>query len=175
MVEAYWNIGRVIVEEEQKGKKRADYGRFLIKELSERLTKDFGKGFDEKNLWYMVKFYNAFPIVNALRSDSDEFQIQETLRHTSKKKKSTISHAPSDESKDPGIPILHSVRGEFIELKNFLRAELSWTHYRLLLKLEKEEARYFYMNEAVNSNWSTRELERQINSLQLYLPYPHLL
>jgi len=57
------------------------------------------------------------------------------------------------------------VRQTFVDLKSYLRPELSWTHYRILLKLEKEEARYFYMNEAANSNWSTRELERQINSL----------
>ncbi len=106
MAEAYWNIGRLIVEEEQKGKRRADYGTYLIKELAERLTKDFGKGFDERNLWYMIKFYGAFPIVNALRSD---LAIQDAARPTS------------------------------IGLQNYFRPELSWTHYRLLLKLEKEQ------------------------------------
>jgi predicted nuclease of restriction endonuclease-like (RecB) superfamily len=122
MVEAYWNIGRMIIEEEQKGKIRADYGSYLIAELSKRLTKDFGKGFTPNNLWYMEQFYLSFPI-------------------------------------------LHSLSGEFLELKDVLRTELSWTHYRLLLKLGKEEARQFYMNEAANNNWSTRELERQISSL----------
>src|SRR5437016_1913619 len=57
MVQAYWEIGRVIVEEEQRGKKRADYGQTLIEELSRRLTQDFGKGFDKSNLWNMRKFY----------------------------------------------------------------------------------------------------------------------
>ena len=111
MVQAYWQIGRIIVEEEQKGRKRAGYGEALITELARRLTADFGKGFTETNLKYMRQFYLAFPIRHALRD------------------------------------------------------ELSWTHYRLLLRVEKEEARSFYLNEAVNSNWSTRELERQINSL----------
>ena len=111
MVQAYWQIGRIIVEEEQKGQKRAGYGEALLVELSRRLTADFGKGFDERNLRHIRQFYLTFPIRNALRS------------------------------------------------------ELSWTHYRLLLRVEKEEARSFYLNEAVNSNWSTRELERQINSL----------
>ncbi|MFA6089379.1 MAG: PDDEXK nuclease domain-containing protein [Candidatus Woesearchaeota archaeon] len=111
MVEAYWNIGKIIIKEEQKGKERAEYGSYLIKELSKRLTKEFGKGFDERNLWYMKSFYVAFPILNALRS------------------------------------------------------QLSWTHYRLLLKIEKEESRQFYMIECVNNKWSTREFERQINSL----------
>ena len=111
MVQAYWNIGRIIVEEEQKGKKRADYGKALIAEISHRLTKDYGKGFDQRNLWYMKSFYTHFEKLNALRS------------------------------------------------------ELTWTHYRLLLGVDKPETREFYMHEAINSNWSTRELERQINSL----------
>jgi predicted nuclease of restriction endonuclease-like (RecB) superfamily len=111
MVQAYWGVGRIIVEEEQKGEERAEYGKALIKELSVRLTRDYGKGFIERNLWYMRDFYLTFPKVNALRS------------------------------------------------------ELTWTHYRLLLKVEKEEARNFYMLESVKNNWSTRVLERQINSL----------
>jgi hypothetical protein len=94
MVQAYWNVGRLIVEEEQRGKQRAEYG----------------KGFNERNLWYIRNFYIIFPKVNALR------------------------------------------------------AELTWTHYRLLLKVENEQARKFYLNGAAESNWSTRQLERQINS-----------
>lgn len=111
MVQAYWEIGRIIVEEEQRGKKRADYGKTLIAELARRLTADFGKGFTETNLKYMRQFYLTFPIRHALRD------------------------------------------------------ELSWTHYRLILRVEKEAARNFYLNESINSRWSTRELERQINSL----------
>jgi predicted nuclease of restriction endonuclease-like (RecB) superfamily len=111
MVQAYWEIGRIIVEEEQKGAERAEYGKGLIKELSRRLTKDYGRGFDESNLRNMRLFYQTFPNCDALRH------------------------------------------------------ELSWTHYRLLLRIEKEEARNFYMLESVKNNWSTRELERQINSL----------
>jgi len=110
MVEAYWNVGRLIVELEQSGKQRAEYGKHLIKELSIKLTKDFGKGFTKTNIWYMRQFYSLFPNLHALRG------------------------------------------------------ELSWTHYRLLLRVEKETARNFYLNEAANSNWSTRQLERQINS-----------
>ena len=111
MVQAYWNIGRVIVEDEQKGKERADYGNYLLKNLSEKLIKDYGKGFDESNLRNIRKFYLTFPICDALRH------------------------------------------------------ELSWSHYRLLLRVEKDDARSFYMIESINNNWSTRELERQINSL----------
>ena len=111
MVQAYWHIGRLIVEEEQNGKERADYGESLIQELSKRLTIDYGKGFNKTNLWYMRQFYLTFKNLHALRG------------------------------------------------------ELTWTHYRLLLKVENEDARDFYLIDSINSNWSTRELERQINSL----------
>jgi predicted nuclease of restriction endonuclease-like (RecB) superfamily len=122
MVQAYWQIGQIIVEEEQKGEQRAEYGKNLIKELSVRLGKDYGKGFTISNLKYMRQFYLKFP----------------------------KSHAPRDQLR-PKV--------------NALRVELTWTHYRLLLKIGRDDARSFYMNESVNSNWSTRELDRQINSL----------
>jgi len=70
MVEAYWNMGRLIVEEEYKGKKRARYGDFLIKELSVKLTKDFGKGFTETNIRYFRLFFLAFPIHHAVSDES---------------------------------------------------------------------------------------------------------
>lgn len=109
MVEAYWNIGKSIIEE-QGGNDKAEYGAGLIKELSKQMTQDFGKGFTVTNLKYMRQFYLTFP----------------------------NSHA--------------------------LRDELSWTHYRLLIKVENDNAREFYMQEAAKSQWSTRQLERQINS-----------
>lgn len=117
MVEAYWKIGRMIVEEEQNGKERADYGDYLIRNLSIRLTKDFGRGFTETNLRNFRQFFLAFPF------------------------------------EDTG------------EIRYALRSELSWTHYRALMRLEKPDARLYYMKEAAEQNWSTRALERQINSL----------
>ena len=120
MVQAYWNVGRLIVEEEQKGEERAEYGAFLIQELSKRLTAKFGKGFNERNLFYFKQFYLKFPIVNAVRAESD---IKETL----------------DQLSDSNIPSL--------------RKELSWTHYRILLTVEDDQARYWYMNEAANCGW----------------------
>ena len=80
MVEAYWNIGKLIVEEEQKGEKRAEYGNFLLKELSEKLTNDFGKGFSERNLRNFRQFYLTFPIRHAVRAKS-----QDTLISSQKK------------------------------------------------------------------------------------------
>ncbi len=66
MVEAYWNIGKQIVEEEQNGKDRAEYGSYLIKELSSRLTSEFGKGFSQRNIRNMRQFYICFPIWQTL-------------------------------------------------------------------------------------------------------------
>jgi predicted nuclease of restriction endonuclease-like (RecB) superfamily len=111
MVAAYWEIGRAIVEQEQHGQQRAEYGRALLEQLSVRLKSEFGKGFDRSHLAKMRAFFLFYPILDAVRP------------------------------------------------------ELSWTHYRLLLRVEKPEARAFYEAETVNAGWSTRELERQIHSL----------
>jgi predicted nuclease of restriction endonuclease-like (RecB) superfamily len=132
MVEAYWNVGRMIVEEEQQGKERAGYGEALIRSLSEQLTLDFGKGFGVSNLFAFRQFYLAFPIFRTPCGIS----------------------AGGDRVPENQPAILDS-----------LRPELSWSHYRLLIRVEKQEARTWYMKEAANQNWSVRALERQINSL----------
>ena len=108
MVEAYWEIGRQIMEV-QEGQ-RAEYGKGLIKYLAERLTMEFGKGFDESSLRRMRQFFQVFPI------------------------RATLSH------------------------------ELSWSHYRLLMKIDNDPRREFYLKECAESNWSVRQLERQITS-----------
>ncbi len=69
MVQAYWNIGRIIVEEEQGGEERAEYGKSLIQELSMRISSEFGRGFDKSNLWNMRAFFLAFPILDAVRRE----------------------------------------------------------------------------------------------------------
>ena len=69
MVTAYWNVGRLIVEEEQRGEARADYGKGLIPELSKRLTAEFGKGFDKSNIWNMRAFYLTYPKIDAVRRE----------------------------------------------------------------------------------------------------------
>lgn len=122
---AYWEIGREIVEFEQKGKSRGEYGERLIERLSEDMTKRFGRGFSPTNLKMMRLFYQAFPIRQTL---SDESQKQHPL----------------------------SVRFE---------PRLSWSHYCELLKVEESLARSFYEQEAIQNNWSVRELKRQINSM----------
>ena len=111
MVHAYFEIGRLIVEDEQHGKARAGYGAETLKMLSERLMAEFGRGFSMRNLRNMRTFYLTF------------------------RNRQTLS------------------------------ARLSWSHYTLLMRLDDEQARDFYIKEAESENWSVRELDRQINSL----------
>ena len=112
MTKTYFLIGKRIVEEEQDGNKRAEYGKKLIKTLSEKLTKEFGRGFSQRNLEQMRTFY---------------------LRYS----------------------ISQTVSAEF---------QLSWSHYLILMRMENINARNFYEIEAIENNWSLRELKRQVNS-----------
>ena len=111
MVQTYWNIGRLIVEDEQQGKERAEYGKKQLEQIAETLTQEFGKGFDATNLRKMRQFYQVFP-------------IQDTVR-----------------------------------------LELSWSHYRRLMRIENGESRAWYIQESIENNWSVRALERQISTL----------
>jgi len=111
LLETYWQIGKIIVEDEQQGMAKAEYGKATLKNLAKQLTLEFGKGFDDSNLRNMRSFYQAFP-------------IRDTLRH-----------------------------------------ELSWSHYRQLARLDTEQKRNYYLSEALSSSWNSRELQRQINSL----------
>jgi predicted nuclease of restriction endonuclease-like (RecB) superfamily/predicted GNAT family N-acyltransferase len=163
MVQTYWQIGRLIVEEESRGQERADYGDFLLRQLAKKLTADFGKGFGRTNLNYFRQFYLSFPIVHSV---SGRFSPDEI-------KDSAMGHAVSDLFSDQGS-IVHAVSGESADAQKqpplsanspALRPELSWTHYRHLLKVKDQTARDWYMHEAANENWATRALERQINAL----------
>jgi predicted nuclease of restriction endonuclease-like (RecB) superfamily len=107
-------VGKRIVEEEQKGSKRAGYGEYLLKNLSGHLTRELGKGYTESNLRNFRQFYIVF---------SEEKQIRYAVR-----------------------------------------SELSWAHYRLLMRVDNPLARSYYMNEAAESGWGSRTLERQISS-----------
>lgn len=111
MVQTYWNIGRIIVEDEQAGEQRAAYGKKQLEFISDKLTTEFGKGFDTRNLRNMRQFYTIYPNWNAVST------------------------------------------------------KLSWTHYRTLFRIEKDEVRQWYMQESIANNWSARALDRQISSL----------
>ena len=138
MVEAYWNVGQMIVEEEQKGEKRAEYGKRLLNELSIRLTQDFGKGYDASNLRYMRQFYLTYPICD------------------------TVCHKSGD---GRPLQLKQADSATMSPIRDALSPELSWSHYRLLIRVEKPAARNWYMNEAAEQHWPVRALERQINSL----------
>ena len=149
MVQAYWQVGRLIVEHEQGGRRRAAYGEAVLDDLSQRLTADFGRGFTTTNLKYMRLFYLAFPIRHAL---SDKSRVAK--KRNAARSESAIRHAASDESLAPAQ-----------NLPAALRPELSWTHFRLLLSVEDPQARNWYQQEAAEQHWSTRQLERQISVL----------
>lgn len=145
MVMAYWHVGKRIVEEEQGGKKRAGYGKQVLKKLSGQLSKDFGKGFSVQNLELFRNFYLVF--------SEKSYALRRISKHASSTKETSKSHAVRRKS-----------NAETLALPT-LRSELSWTHYRLIMRVEGEDARNYYINEAIEQNWSTRTLERQINSL----------
>ena len=111
MVEAYWLIGKRIIEEEQQGEKRAQYGKKVLKNLAKSLASEFGKGLDERELRRLRQFYLYFPIWDTVRP------------------------------------------------------ELSWSHYRLLIRVSNEKARFYYLTEAAEQHWSYRTLERNYKTL----------
>jgi len=111
---AYWRIGQRIVQEEQQGNTKADYGAYIIKEISIRLTDEFGRGFNIPNIKNFRQFYLTFP-------------------------KDAIGYA--------------------------VRSQLTWTHYRSIMRVQNPNARQYYIKEAADNNWSTRQLERNINTL----------
>ena len=111
MIMTYWGIGKRIVEQEQNGEHRAEYGKHLISMLSDELVKEYGKGFSEKNLRYFRKFYIMFPDC---------------------------------------------------EIWNACVPNLNWTHFRSLLRVDDENARLWYLNEASSEGWSSRTLDRNI-------------
>ena len=104
----YWQIGKKIFEEEQQGQDRAEYGKFLLKSISDVFQPQFGSGFSVRQLERNRQFYRAFPIWNALRT------------------------------------------------------ELSWTHYRLLCRLDTEEKKNYYLRESIENNWNSRTPQGQI-------------
>ncbi len=114
MVRAYWEIGKQIVEHEQKGSSRASYGQFVLNELADRLSKEFGKGYTASNLRNFRQFYQTFA---------------------------------------------------FEEICDAPRSNLTWTHYRLLMRVSDPKGRQWYRQEAARESWSSRALERQISTL----------
>ena len=163
MVKAYWQVGRLIVEHEQGGRKRATYGDAVLDDLARRLTSDFGRGFDVRNLRYMRQFYLAFPRHRAVTSHTH-------ADHTQNARRTGSGHAAKRNAVRSELAIRHPPRDQFATTAAHgfpptLRLELSWTHYRMLLGVQDPEARQWYMRETADQHWSTRQLERQMSSL----------
>ncbi|CAM3944670.1 MULTISPECIES: PDDEXK nuclease domain-containing protein [Flavobacterium] len=148
MVYTYFEIGRIIVEEEQNGKERAEYGKQLLKGLSEELKKEFGKGFSVDNLENMRKFYLTYSISEFLTRIL-QIQNSETLTRISE---NTISQSVNGELENQKTQTLISF------------FKLTWTHYVFLMRIDDEKERNFYEIESIKNNWSVRELKRQYDS-----------
>lgn len=139
MILTYFEIGRMIVEDEQNGKERADYAKETLKNLSGLLTKEFGRGYSVDNLQWMRKFYLIYQNYATPSRISTDAPIYETLSHISE-----ISQLQTGISEFP--------------------FSLSWSHYIQLMKINNEDERKFYEIESTKNNWSLRELKRQFNS-----------
>ncbi|MDO8733666.1 MAG: PDDEXK nuclease domain-containing protein, partial [Elusimicrobiota bacterium] len=135
------------VEYEQKGKERAEYGEALLKKISKDLTLQLGKGFTERNLEHMRQFYLIYP------------EIPHTSCAELPKSKSGKSHTVCAELE----PIFQTVSGILETLSR--EFPLSWSHYRLLMRLDEAFKREFYETECIRGNWSVRQLDRQIQSM----------
>lgn len=145
LVERNWRIGQRIVEEEQNGASRAEYGKHVIEVASAALTKEFGKGFSETNIMNFKKFYLKFKELTIPQTLSEEFK---------KQKHQTLS----DESS------LLPPKGQTQPAQFELRL-LPWSHYERLIRVEDKKAREWYAKEAFNEGWSYRTLNRNINTL----------
>ncbi|MCI0378777.1 MAG: PDDEXK nuclease domain-containing protein [Gemmataceae bacterium] len=141
----YWEIGRRIVEYQQGGTDRAEYGSRLLKRLANDLTSRFGRGFSERNLEYMRLFYLGWPIPQTSSAELPSPGISQTL--------SAKSPSEQRRSLQAGALSRHA------------RFPLPWSHYVLLLKVEKPQAREYYEAEALRNGWTVRQLDRQITTL----------
>ena len=145
LVERNWRIGQRIVEQEQNGASRAEYGKHVIEVASAALTKEFGKGFSETNIMNFKKFYLKFKELTIPQTLSEEFK---------KQKQQTLSAESS----------LFPQKGQTASAQSELRL-LPWSHYERLIRVEDKKAREWYAKEAFEQGWSYRTLNRNINTL----------
>ena len=148
MVLAYWLIGREIVQEIQGGETRAEYGKQVVENLSARLTKKYGKGFSAPTLWNFRQFYQVYANrMTILSPPGREFDDQSKLSPAGREWVLLENGSPSGS-----------------EFQQVFSPQLSWSHYRALMRVTDEEARAFYEQETVECGWSKTQLERQIHS-----------
>lgn len=138
-----WLIGRRIVEQEQQGKIRAEYGKHIVELASQVLTKEFGQGFSETQIRNFRKFYLTF----------SGLQIQQTVPAEFRSRLASIQQTMPAESSDNGIA---------------MPVQLSWSHYERLIRVADPDARFWYMHEAAIQQWDYRTLKRNIDSQYYY-------
>jgi uncharacterized protein DUF1016 len=139
MTSTYWEVGRRIVEQEQRGQKRAQYGTALLHRLAEDLTLRFGKGFSERNLLTMREFYRAWSIPQTMSAELTGLGSTKGIQ---------------------AIPRTASAESEHLVSRP--RFPLPWSHYVRLLSVKNQQARSFYESEALRGGWSVRQLDRQV-------------
>ena len=168
MTATYWDIGRRIVEHEQAGEKRAEYGQEIVARISADLTRRFGRGFSAAQVAAMRQFYLTFPLPKNFQSVIGKSEILQSVTG-----KSGIFPSATEKSRHGGpVPIDEFSRGSpgkfaatFGRLRQLSRAfPLPWTHYVRLLRVKNSYGREFYTREALAGGWSVRQLDRQINS-----------
>lgn len=145
LVERNWRIGKRIVEEEQNGEARAEYGKHIIEVASAALTEEFGKGFSETNIRTFRKFFLIFR----------NLEIQQTV--------SAESNLPKQQTLSDNLSS-HFQKGQTPPAQFKLRL-LPWSHYERLIRIEDKRARDWYAKEAFEQSWSYRTLSRNINTL----------
>lgn len=154
---ANWLIGREIVEGEQAGQNRAGYGTALLLDLAARLKADFGRGYGVDNLEMFRRFYIEYPnLMPGLISDAVRRKSDGLLNSGAARRNFGMSQQDFE---------IQHTQNLAERLSGQLNANLSWTHYRILLRVGRTEARKFYEIEANSNAWSAREMERQISSL----------
>jgi len=148
MVLAYWLIGREIVQELQRGEERAEYGKQVVADLSSRLTQKYKRGFSQTNLWYFRQFYQAFEErMRILHPTGGELDGDQKLAPMGRESAhSEIQHPAGD------------------ELECGFNPQLTWSHYRALMRVKDGNARDFYERESAECGWSKVQLERQIRT-----------
>jgi len=161
LVATYWLVGRRIVEYEQKGKERAEYGDVLLERLAKDLSKKFRKGFGRENLRLMRQFYLIYQTPKISQTLSGK--LLDKKRQTSPEESTLLLKSQMVSGKSPKGCTLCSES----EISHALSAKfpLSWSHYCLLMRLEEPFKREFYESECIQGNWSVRQLDRQIQSM----------
>jgi predicted nuclease of restriction endonuclease-like (RecB) superfamily len=158
MVEAYWLIGRRIVEEEQQGKERAEYGAYVVKTVSQELTAEFGKGFSERSVFQFRQFYQMFPENEIWRTPFAELESVDEIR------REPLAQLQNSENKQ--VEIVRTLFAQFknAELSSYL-SRLNWSQIQRIMRVSNPDARAYYIKETAENMWSIRTLDRNISTL----------